>query len=203
MNRLIIIGAGGHGRVVADIARLNGYNDIRFLDDSDISVSGGYHVVGKVDEYVKYTDNSDFIVAIGNNKVRRNILETVQKNGANIVTLIHPAAVIAENVNIGKGSVVMSGAVVNCGTVIGVGVIINTCSSVDHDCIVEDYVHISVGSHLAGTVKIGECTMIGAGATVINNISICENCVIGAGAVVVKNIKEKGTYVGVPAKKVI
>ena len=96
----------------------------------------------------------------------------------------------------------MAGAVINPGTHIGKGCIINTCSSVDHDCIVGDYVHIAVGSHLCGTVIVGDGTWIGAGATVSNNVSICTNCIIGAGAVVVNDIKECGTYVGVPARRI-
>ena len=96
----------------------------------------------------------------------------------------------------------MAGAVINSGARIGTGCIVNTCASVDHDCNVGDYVHIAVGSHLCGTVSMGDETWIGAGAIVSNNISICSECMIGAGAVVVKDIKESGTYVGVPAKKV-
>ena len=95
----------------------------------------------------------------------------------------------------------MAGAVINPGAQIGIGCIINTSSSVDHDCVVEDYVHISVGAHLSGTVRVGKGTWIGAGAIVSNNINICGGCMIGAGAVVIKDIAEPGTYVGVPAKK--
>lgn len=95
----------------------------------------------------------------------------------------------------------MAGAVINSGVRIGRGCIINTCSSADHDCDMGDYVHIAVGSHLCGTVSVGDETWIGAGATVSNNISICSECMIGAGAVVTRDITEKGTYVGVPAKR--
>ena len=115
--------------------------------------------------------------------------------------LIHPNAIIAEDVKIGAGTIVMAGAVVNPGAIIGKGAIINTCSSVDHDCTIFDYVHISVGSHLSGTVNVGEGTWIGAGATVSNNVNICGKCMVGAGAVVIKDINEEGTYVGVPARK--
>lgn len=90
----------------------------------------------------------------------------------------------------------------NPGAVIGKGCIINTCASVDHDCRVEDFVHVSVGAHVAGTVRIGERTWVGAGATVSNNVRICDDCMIGAGAVVVKDIMERGTYVGVPAERI-
>ena len=119
-----------------------------------------------------------------------------------LVILIHPNAVVADDVEIGLGTVVMAGAVINPGAKIGNGVIVNTCSSIDHDCVLDDYSHVSVGAHLCGTVHVGKKTWIGAGATISNNIDICENCLIGAGAVVIKNLNTLGTYVGVPAQKI-
>ena len=199
-KRIVILGAGGHGRVVADVARLFGYEKVMFLDDSN---NCAVKVSGKISDYPKYISDSDFFVAIGNNTVREKITNDLIKNDANIATIIHPSAVIGSRVKIGMGTVVMAGAVINCDTEIGAGVIINTCASVDHDCIVGDYCHISVGSHLAGTAEVGKASFIGAGATVINNVFICENCMIGAGALVVKDIKENGTYIGVPVKRVI
>lgn len=195
-RRILIIGAGGHGRVLADIARLNGYTSVRFLDDGNVP-----GLAGKVADFVKFTDTSDFFVAIGNNAVRKRISERLAEGGARIVNLIHPAAVIAGDVQLGTGIAAMAGAVVNSGAKIGDGVILNTCSSVDHDCVIGDYVHISIGAHLAGTVRVGEGCFICAGATVINNIDICEQCTVAAGAVVVRNITQPGTYKGVPAKK--
>ena len=103
---------------------------------------------------------------------------------------------------LGTGTLVAAGAVINPGAVIGDGCIINTCASVDHDCVLEDFVHRAVGAHVAGTVSIGAGTWIGAGATVSNNLQICGGCMIGAGAVVIKSITESGTYVGVPAEKI-
>ena len=119
-----------------------------------------------------------------------------------MATLVHPNAVVADDVVLGVGTVVMAGAVINPGTKIGKGCIINTCSSVDHDCEVNDYVHVSVGSHLCGTVFVGSKTWIGAGTTVSNNVVICSDCMIGAGAVIINDIKERGTYVGVPARRI-
>lgn len=196
MRRLIIIGGGGHGNVVSEIAELNGYKIINFLDDADIPKA-----IGKVTDFEKYINDSDFIVAIGNNQARFNIQENLIRNGANVVTLIHPKAVVSKTAVIGKGTVLMAGTVINANTKIGNGCIINTSASVDHDCIVNDYTHISVGAHLAGTVNIGQNTFIGIGAVISNNITITENCVIGAGAAVVNNILEPGTYTGVPAKE--
>ncbi len=195
---IVIIGAGGHGRVVADAALLLGYKKVIFLDDSD-SCQG--KVSGKTGDYKRYINDCDFFVAIGNNAVREKITNEMLIGGADIATVIHPSAVIGSRVEIGAGSVIMAGAVINSDAKIGNGVIINTCASVDHDCTVGDYSHISVGSHLAGTVEIGSGTFVGAGATVINNVSVCAGCMIGAGAVVVKDVEECGTYMGVPARK--
>ena len=194
-NRLIIIGASGHGKVVADIALLNGYKDIVFLDDDEsIKECAGFSVIGKTAEAVNMS--GDKIVANGDAKIRERMQQLIQT-----VTLIHPNAIISRRVEIGEGTVIMAGAIVNSDARIGKGYIINTDSSIDHDCIVEDYVHVAVGAHLCGAVKIGHGTWVGAGSTVSNNIDICANAVIGAGAVVIKSITEPGTYIGVPAKK--
>lgn len=199
MRKLAIVGASGHGKVVADIARRNGYKEIVFLDDNDsIHECGGYPVIGKSSEAGKI--DADVIIGIGNAGVRKQIQETIPDE--KLVILVHPDAVVAEDVVIGAGTVVMAGAVINPGTHIGKGCIINTCSSVDHDCVVGDYVHIAVGSHLCGTVSVDSRTWIGAGATVSNNVSVCPDCMIGAGAVVVYDIQESGTYVGVPARRI-
>lgn len=197
MERLLIIGASGHGKVVADIARLNGYQEIAFLDDdSEVRHCGQYPVIGASSD-VRNIDG-DVIVAIGNAKIRRRIQQSIDSE--RIVTLIHPSAVVS-GTQIGLGTVVMAGAVINPGAVIGEGCIINTSSSVDHDCWVGNYVHVAVGAHVAGSVEIGDETWIGAGATVSNNVTICTGCMIGAGAVVVNSIEVSGTYVGVPARR--
>lgn len=196
MKRLVIIGASGHGKVIADIAVKNGYKDIVFLDDDEnIKECAGFPVIGKTCEAVKMA--GDKIVAIGNPKIRERIQEEI----SGVITLIHPDAVISRRVEIGEGSVVMAGAVINTDAVIGKGCIINTGASVDHDCKIADFAHISVGAHVAGTCEIGKKTWIGAGATVSNNVNICGDCMIGAGAVVIKDIDKPGTYVGVPARE--
>ena len=201
MKDLIIIGAGGHGRVIADIAqKLGVYNTIAFLDDGAAKASMGLPIIGKTADIEKYVKATDVFVAIGNSTVRGEFIERLLAMGANIPTLIHPSAVIGACVEIGSGTAVMAGAVINPCSKLGKGVILNTCSSIDHDCIIGDYCHIAVGVHVAGTVTLGEKVWLGAGATIKNNVSICADCVIGAGAVVVKDITESGTYIGVPAK---
>lgn len=203
-KKLIIIGASGHGKVVADIAlKVQKYDEIVFLDDNeDVKECMGFPVVGKSSDAEQYIDNADFIVAIGNAKIRKKVTEQLLTLGAHIITLIHSAAIIGSEVKIGEGTVVMAGAVINPDTTIGRGCIINTCASVDHDCRVGDYVHVSVGAHICGTVEIGESTWIGAGAIVKNNVNVCGKCMIGAGAIAVKDIEEVGTYVGVPARRI-
>lgn len=200
MKKIAIIGAGGHGKVVADVAAKMEYESIVFLnDDESVEQCGGYPVVGKSADAKNL--NCDVFVAIGNTKVRRRIQKMLEEDGVEIPTLIHPDAVIAQNVEIGKGTVIMAGTVINPGSVLGKGCIVNTCASVDHDCTLGDYVHVAVGAHLCGTVKVGEDTWIGAGAIISNNRSICPDCMIGAGAVVVRDIQDAATYVGVPAEK--
>ena len=200
MKRLAIIGASGHGKVIADIAVKNGYKEIVFLDDNpNVQECAGFRVVGTSEDVDKYSVY-DIIVAIGNASIRKKIHKQVGEY--RLTTLIHPQSVISRRVTIGKGTVVMAGAIINSDTKIGEGCIINTGASVDHDCNIGDFVHVSVGAHVAGTVTVEDSTWIGAGATVSNNVAICGECMIGAGAVVVKNIKESGTYVGSPAEKI-
>lgn len=200
MRVLGIIGASGHGKVVADIARKIGYEEILFFDDNQaVTHCGVYPVVGGTRDVMKL--DCHVFVAIGNPGVRSRLQEQLEQLGKYIPVLVHPNAVVADDVQLGAGTVVVAGAVINPGAKIGKGCIINTCSSVDHDCVLEDYVHIAVGAHVAGTVWIGHHTWIGAGATVSNNVDICADCMIGAGAVVCRDIVEEGTYMGVPARK--
>lgn len=200
---LIIIGASGHGKVVADIAKkLDIYSDIAFLDDDLTKRIPGYELLGKIEDYQEWRRTHDFLVAIGNCKIRSEIQSRIE-NEVNLATLVHPNAVIGEKVFLGAGTVVMANAVINSSSVLGNGVIVNTGSTVDHDCIIGNYVHVAPGCHISGTVSVGKGSWIGIGSCIVNNINICEECVIGAGATVITDIGKKGTYVGVPAKRVI
>ena len=202
-DRLIIIGASGHGKVVADIAiKMNKWQNIAFLDDDEsIKTSMGLEVIGKATDAFTYKDEADFFVAIGSNAAREKIQEKLIEEGLNVVSLIHPSAVIGTDVQIGIGTAVMAGVVINSSTRIGKGCIINTSCSVDHDNVIENYVHISPGARTAGSVSIGKDTWLGIGSVVSNNVNIYSGCKVGAGAVVVKDITEPGTYVGVPVRK--
>jgi len=203
-NKLIIIGASGHGKVVADIAiKMNKWQSIAFLDDDEsIKTSMGLEVIGNTADAFTYKDEADFFVAIGSNVTREKIQEKLIDEGLNVVSLIHPSAVIGTDVEIGIGTVVMAGVVINSSTRIGKGCIINTSSSLDHDNVIEDYVHISPGVKTAGNVRVGKASWLGIGGVVSNNVNICRGCKVGAGAVVVKAITEPGTYVGVPVRKI-
>lgn len=203
---VIIIGAGGHAKVIADIVKSSGDNLVGFLDDN-MDIQGNVIFEDKIvlgttkeEDIEKYKDNY-FIIGIGSNRVRKLISEKYPN--LKYYTAIHPNAIIGSNVEIGEGTVLMAGTVINIGTKIGKHCIVNTCSSLDHDNLIEDFVHISPGAHLAGTVKVMKCTWICTGVTVINNITIEKNNIIGAGAVVVKNIEDCNiTYIGIPAHNI-
>ncbi len=199
-NRLIIVGSGGHGKVVADIALKNGYTDINFVDDNEVGACMGFPIIGKCCDLEKLNDGkTDFIIGIGNNRIRKSIAERYEVNW---ISLVHPSVQIAFQVSFGVGSVIMAGAVINPCVSIGKHCIINTHAIVEHDNIIKDFAHISPNAVLGGTVYIDELTHIGIGATVKNNIFIHRECIVGAGAVVVKDIERTGTYVGVPARKI-
>lgn len=202
-NKIIIIGASGHGKVVADIAKLNSYKEILFLDDDNSKKTNGkYTVAGTTKDIESYIEEYDFIVGIGNNSIRKRITNELLKLGITQTVLIHPSAVTDETVSIGKGTVVMANAVINAESIIGSSCIINTATTIDHDCVIKDYVHVSPGVHIAGTVNVEEESWLGIGSTVINNINIGRKCIIGASGLVNKDIEEPGTYVGIPVRKV-
>lgn len=198
-KKLIIIGASGHGKVIADIAIKNGYEIIGFLDDDDtIQNVLGFPVIGKVEKVPKYQEVCEFVIAVGANAMRKKIAVMYNVEWA---TLIHPSTVIGMNVQIGRGSVVMANVVINPSTKVGQHCIVNTGAIIEHDNVLADYVHVSPNAALAGTVRVGESTHIGIGACVKNNLEISGGVVVGAGAVVVKDICDKGVYVGVPARR--
>lgn len=203
-NKLLIIGASGHGKVVADIAlKMNKWQSIAILDDDkSIKTSMGLEVIGTLDDVFKHIDEYEIFVGIGNNATRQKIHEMLETVSASIPVIIHPDAVIGTQVELGAGTVVMAGAVINCCTKIGKGCIVNTGSTIDHDNFIDDFVHISPGVHLAGTVKVGRGSWLGIGSIVSNNVNISSDCKIGAGAVVVKDINEPGLYIGVPSKRI-
>lgn len=201
MKKVIIIGASGHAKVIADIVIKNGDELVGFVDDNtelpDKIV--GYPYLGVIDKCCEYSDSCYFVMGIGTNSIRKRITERMDVNW---YSAIHPSAQIAIDTHIGEGTVVMANAVINTSAVIGKHCIINTGSVIEHDNVLGDYVHVSPHASLCGTVFVGDMTHIGAGATVKNNISICADVIVGAGGVVVKDISESGTYIGVPVKRI-
>lgn len=204
-KKVIIIGAGGHAKVIADIIEKSEDIVYGFLDDNiekGKNIIKDYKVLGKISEcnYIQSNDkHMYFIIAIGNNYTRKCIYN---KYNLNYYTAIHPNSIIGMKTTIGEGTVIMSNTCISPDTIIGKNCIINTGAIIEHDNEIADYVHVSPNATLCGTIKVGNFTHIGAGAIIRNNIKITEDCVIGAGAVVVKDILEKGTYIGVPAKKI-
>lgn len=203
-KQVVIIGAGGHAKVIADIIVKSGDRVYGFLDDNleietTIANNEQFKIIGKIEKINKLKENTnlEFVIAIGDNTVRKKIAENYN---VKYYTAIHPSSIIALDVSIEEGTVVMANTVINTSAKIGRHCIVNTGAIIEHDNIIENYVHVSPNATLCGTVKIGECTHIGANATVKNNTEICNKCIIGAGALVVKNINESGTYVGVPVK---
>lgn len=196
---VILIGGGGHAKVIIDCIRSAGDHVAGILDDGIAAGTSilDVPVLGCVSEYTNYLEYK-FLVAIGNNKVRRQIAEPLSVQW---YTAIHPRAIVSAYAKIGEGTVVMPNAVINAGAVVGAHCIINTSAVVEHDNRLEDYVRISPGAALGGTVSVGAGSHVGIGAVVRNNIRICDSCIIGAGAAVVNDITVPGTYVGVPARR--
>lgn len=200
-KKVIIVGASGHGKVIADIVHKSGDEVIGFLDDD--STKKEIHqipVLGKIKDTQRYKDDFYFIIGIGDNQIRKKIAES--NPDLNYYTAIHPTAVIGEGVRIGNGTAVMAGVVINVDADIGEHCIINTSAVTEHECVIGNYTHISPQACLCGNVHVGEECHIGAGATVINNCYITENTIIGAESAVVQNITESGTYAGVPVRRV-
>lgn len=190
---MYIIGAGGHGKVVAEALMLNGPGDFCFIDE-DRSKAKIF------DKKILHSFPESFeaaIIAIGNNLTRKRIALTYAYSYA---TIIHPRANISPQVEIGEGTAVIAGATINIDTRIGRHVIINTNASVGHDCIIDDFVHIAPNAALAGNVHIGEGAHIGLGAAVIQGVSIGKWCIIGAGTVVLKDVPDGAMMVGNPAR---
>lgn len=204
MKTLAILGASGHGKVVADIAEICGWEQICFFDDAwpGLTVNEHWPVSGNFEQLMAQYDRFDgIVVAIGNNLIRFEKLSLLKKAGAPLVTLIHPSSVISKYAVIGAGSVVCAGVVVNAFSVVGMGAILNTSCTIDHDCQLGYAVHVSPGAHLGGAACIGDLSWIGIGASVRQLIQIGRGSVIGAGAAVVGHIPDNVVVAGVPAKK--
>ncbi|MFT4809548.1 MAG: UDP-N-acetylbacillosamine N-acetyltransferase [Paraglaciecola sp.] len=203
-KNIIIIGAGGHGKVVADCARATKqFDNIQFLDGKypEFLDVASWNVVGHQDDYANFDNkNTWYFVAIGNNALRHSWQQKLLKGGCKVATLVHPNACVAQDVVIGQGTLILAGCVINILSEIGEGCIINTGATVDHDCSIGEFSHIAPGVNLAGIVKLGVEVFIGVGSVVIQCISIGDKSIIGAGSTVLQNVPVNVTAVGTPAK---
>ncbi|RON46207.1 acetyltransferase [Pseudomonas frederiksbergensis] len=205
MKRLAILGASGHGKVVADTAECCGWQVIEFFDDAwpQRSSIGVWPVVGTTSDLLSRVGEFDgVLVAIGNNSVRRRKLDELKASGAQLPVLMHPSSIISRYAKIGPGTVVFASAVVNAYAIVGEGAILNTGCSIDHDCVLGACVHVSPGARLAGAVTVGDGSWIGIGACVRQVLSIGSNVMVGAGAAVVCDISDNMTVAGVPARAI-
>ncbi|WP_017548156.1 acetyltransferase [Salinicoccus carnicancri] len=202
MTEIVLIGNGGHSKVIqAMIERTDEYVLRGILDDSIekyTETNGVFYDNSNTIE--DYKGNYSFVVAIGDNETRKNVIEKSTLTDNDFVSVLDTTSIISPDVQIGVGTVIMPGAVVNPGAKIGKHSIINTRAVVEHDNTIDDFVHISPGATLAGTVTVKEATHVGAGSTVIPNTTIHQNTVIGAGSVVTHDIQHNSVVVGVPAK---
>lgn len=203
MSRLAILGASGHGKVVADTAECCGWQYVDFFDDSwpQLSSNGAWQVVGDIGMLKSSLQLYDgVIVAIGNNAIRYRKLLELEAAGARLCNLLHPAATISRHAVLDRGVVAFSGAVVNADANVGLGAILNTGCSVDHDCVLGAGVHVSPGARLAGGVRVGDLSWIGIGASVRQLVHIGGQVTVGAGSVVVSDVADRLTVVGIPAR---
>lgn len=204
MKKIVLLGAGGHGKVVGEIAELmKKWSDIEFLDDCfpDISKSLSWKVTGKLIDYNQFDKSeAEFGVSIGDNHIRLNLINKLSEAGFQCPKLIHPAAVISQNVEIGFASVIMPNVTINIDCIVEEGCIINSASIIEHDCQIRKGAHISPGAKLGGNVKVGECSWVGIGASILPGVKLGKNVTIGAGAVVINNIEDDVTVVGNPAR---
>jgi len=206
LTKIVIWGAAGHAKVVADILRQTEFDVVGFLDDTNPDRRGESFceatVLGDANQLQKIYESGvrKAIVAFGDNMRRLAVGELLEERGFELITAIHPSAVIALDALIGPGSMVAAGAVVCPGTEIGRCGILNTAATVDHDCTIADGAHIGPGAHIAGYVEVGRCVWIGIGATIIDRKRIGAWSIVGAGAVVIEDVPDRVLVAGVPAK---
>lgn len=197
---LYILGAGGHGKVVCDVARsLNVFSEIYFLDDNYemYPAHAGVRVLGGFDTWQQYAgDGSLFFVALGDCSIRRTFFDALSRGGARLCNLVSPLATISESVSMGSGVLVMPGAIVNADVRLKSNIIVNSGAIIEHDCIIGSHSHLAPGSILTGGVVIGQGVLIGAGALACPNIRITDHVTLAAGAVAISDLCEPGVYVG-------
>jgi sugar O-acyltransferase (sialic acid O-acetyltransferase NeuD family) len=201
--RLLIWGASGHGKVVAEVARSSGFTILGFLDDDSTRWGAtwqGAVVLGGAAWLRSQTHAAAVVIAIGDNRKRERVQRDVERLGVELPSPCHPAAVVSSTCRVGPGTVVCPLAVINPDAEVGRGVIINTGAVIEHDCRVADFAHVSPNATLGGGVHIGLRTHVGLGASVLPGIHIGDDAVVGAGAVVTRPVDRGAVVLGVPAR---
>lgn len=203
MKDIIVIGGGGHAKVVISILKKNNYDILGYTDIEDNGKILGIPYFGTDLEIIK--SNNNILLGLGfgqldNVSYRKKIVQKFVSKGYSFETIVSPNSVISEDVKIGTGTVIMNGVIINSGTKIGNYSIVNTSSSIDHDCKIGNYSHVAPGATMSGGVKIGNYTLIGVGATIKELTNIGSNSIIGAGSVVTKDIPDNVVAFGNPCK---
>jgi sugar O-acyltransferase (sialic acid O-acetyltransferase NeuD family) len=203
MRRLALLGASGHGKVVADAALASGWDAVEFFDDAWPlhQRNGPWLVSGDTSALIsRLKEFQGVLVSIGDCSARWSKHQELLSVDAPLVTVVHPAATVSRYAVLGTGCVVMAGAVVNVGAIVGQAGIINTGATVDHDCLLADGVHICPGANLSGNVSVGSCSVVGVGAAIKQGIDIGNRVVIGAGAVVICSVADACVVAGNPGR---
>jgi UDP-perosamine 4-acetyltransferase len=204
-RKLILYGAGGHGKVVADLVeKLGAFKVAGFLDDSRTGEFYGYPVLGRGEDAALLVKKGVklAIATVGNCLHRKRLHEALSRAGFELAVAVHPSAVVARGAVLGPGTVIMPGTVVGPDVRIGQGCVVNTGAVIDHDCVLDDFVHVGPGASLSGEVRVGEGTLLGTGSSVRQGVSIGCWSMIGVGAAVVSDMPDRVVAVGVPAKVV-
>jgi sugar O-acyltransferase (sialic acid O-acetyltransferase NeuD family) len=204
-RRVFVFGASGHAKVVIDAIEREGRDAIAFVCDDAADKQGtelmGYRVVGGREALLeRRMEAAAGIVAIGDNRIRMNVAAWLVDHGWQLTPVVHPAAAIARDVEIGEGTVVMAGCVINSGARIGRNAIVNTGATIDHDCEIGDGVHVAPGAHLCGHVAVGAGSFVGAGTTIVPLVHVGCDAVIGAGSTVLQNLPDQARVAGSPCR---
>jgi len=199
---VVIIGGGGHARVVHDTLLQMKKQVIGYISPEPESPMGATHLGN--DDVLCHYPCDEVILANGIGGIvaggrRVVIFEALKSRGYFFITLIHPSAVLGGNVSLGEGCQIMAGSVIQTGAKCADNVVINTRAGIDHDCTIGAHTHISVGATLSGSVSIGKRSFVGAGSTLIQGVSVGDDCLVAAGSVVVTNVEDAEKVVGVPA----
>jgi sugar O-acyltransferase (sialic acid O-acetyltransferase NeuD family) len=205
MKRLAILGANGHGKVIADAALLQGWDDVAFYDDAwpAIDSNGRWSVVGNTEDLLNARGRyAGVVVGIGDNRIRQGKLELLKDCGFQLASVVHPSACVSSFAEVGAGAVVFANATINADARVGGGTIINTGAVIEHDCVLGNCVHVSPNAVMAGGSTAGDRVWLGAGAVIKQLVDVGTGAIVGMGAVVIRDVPSGMTVVGNPARAI-